>query len=385
MKDYEGNQTQSSSERNDADAKLDAMLGGIQKSFILDKKNLKESTKQVVKIRNKVKIKGIQTCSFMKKNVVQCVLNIKKASYPMREKLKVYSVRFVKAVKKYSKQITVYAKKVCKPLGIKLKKDSLRIGMYMQTYGKQCFVILKKYAKHVKQLLTVYGKLCIKYIKKYGQQFYQAIIIQGVKTFQSCREKRKELALQKEYVKFFRIYFVSDMEKEEAYLHAMSLKGLHFVKKQGIHYVFQRGESKSYFYHLGYHEKGAYDEEEYVVSFTRAGWESICHEKGEFEGGWHYFRMEASSQPEIFSDYNARIALYTRLLSSWRTLIAMIIIFVLFLTYLLYYLITHPNSVQMYALVVCMFVYFGLFLTLGMYVYMYMKTSKILQHFKYKS
>ena len=65
-----------------------------------------------------------------------------------------------------------------------------------------------------------------------------------------------------------------------------------------------------------------------VENYKEAGWDNIYHEKGEFNGVWNYFRteMETGTKPEIFSDRTSRIALYKRLLTSWRSLLTMLAI-----------------------------------------------------------
>ena len=43
-----------------------------------------------------------------------------------------------------------------------------------------------------------------------------------------------------ENVKKYKLFFVSDMDEEAEYLHSMSEKGLHFVSKNGIQYIFKK-------------------------------------------------------------------------------------------------------------------------------------------------
>ena len=131
-------------------------------------------------------------------------------------------------------------------------------------------------------------------------------------------------------VKKYKLFFVTDLDKEAVYLHKMSKQGLHFIKRNGIQYIFKKGEEKDYYYHLGYYEKDRRDEEQYVKNYAAAGWELIYHEKGEFDGVWNYFRIETEEEPHIFSDRVSRIALYKRLLESWRSLLTMFVICFLF-------------------------------------------------------
>ena len=154
---------------------------------------------------------------------------------------------------------------------------------------------------------------------------------------------------------------MTDLDKEAVYLHEMSKKGLHFVKRNGIQYLFKKGEEKDYYYHLGYYEKDLRDEEQYVKNYADAGWELIYHEKGEFDGVWNYFRIETEEEPHIFSDRVSRIALYKRLLESWRSLLTMFVICFLFVlgSYSFLLLRVNPSTVTTVSLWVA-----GIFLVL---------------------
>lgn len=146
---------------------------------------------------------------------------------------------------------------------------------------------------------------------------------------QATQEIEKPVsAAPAENVKKYKLFFVSDMDEEAEYLHSMSEKGLHFVRKNGIQYIFKKDTPKNYYYHLGYYEKDIRDPDQYVENYKEAGWDNIYHEKGEFNGVWNYFRteMETGTKPEIFSDRTSRIALYKRLLTSWRSLLTMLAI-----------------------------------------------------------
>ena len=122
---------------------------------------------------------------------------------------------------------------------------------------------------------------------------------------QATQEIEKPVsAAPAENVKKYKLFFVSDMDEEAEYLHSMSEKGLHFVRKNGIQYIFKKDTPKNYYYHLGYYEKDIRDPDQYVENYKEAGWDNIYHEKGEFNGVWNYFRteMETGTKPEIFSD-----------------------------------------------------------------------------------
>ena len=81
-------------------------------------------------------------------------------------------------------------------------------------------------------------------------------------------------------------------------------------------------------------------------NYKEAGWDNIYHEKGEFNGVWNYFRteMETGTKPEIFSDRTSRIALYKRLLTSWRSLLTMLAICSAFIIGLLAFLWLGVNA-----------------------------------------
>lgn len=180
-------------------------------------------------------------------------------------------------------------------------------------------------------------------------------------------------------VKKYKLFFVSDMDDEAKYLHEMSMKGLHFETKKGMQYTFKKGDTKNYFYHLSYYEKDKRDSERYLQNYEDAGWENIFHEKGEFDGIWNYFRIEAESgesDPNIFSDRVSRVALYRRLLGSWRSLLAMIVICLLFMLFICYFLGTHPTHLTAVFMPLGVIVMVIIVLTFAVYLRAYLKISK---------
>lgn len=180
-------------------------------------------------------------------------------------------------------------------------------------------------------------------------------------------------------VKKFKLFFVSDMDDEAKYLHEMSLKGLHFESKQGMQYLFKQGEVKNYYYHLSYYEKDKRDSERYLQNYEEAGWENIYHEKAEFDGVWNYFRIEAApgeEDPNIFSDRVSRIALYKRLLGSWRSLLAMIVICLLFMLFICYFLGTHPTQFTSVFMTIGVVVMIVIVLAFAVYLRAYLKISR---------
>lgn len=209
-----------------------------------------------------------------------------------------------------------------------------------------------------------------------------------VETAANKVETPSELSEKKpESIDKFHIFFVSDMDEEASFLHDMSLSGYHFKSKKGIRYTFELGEVKNYYYHLGYYEHGLRDGDRYLDNFKEAGWESIFHEKSEFDGMLHYFRTEeepGAPEPEIYSDRKSRNALYKRLLSSWRNLITMIIIFMVFMVGILTFLLTHPTIYQGIFMTIFVIVAILLIGTLALYLYIYHKVKKKLLEFKYQ-
>ncbi|MEG0526783.1 MAG: DUF2812 domain-containing protein [Longicatena sp.] len=181
-----------------------------------------------------------------------------------------------------------------------------------------------------------------------------------------------------EDIKRFKLFFVSDMDDEAVYLHDMSLQGYHFVTKKGMQYIFRQGEPKNYYYHLGYYEKDKKDGDRYVDNYLEAGWENIYHEKAEFDGVWNYFRIEMpihEAEPNIFSDRVSRLALYKRLLSGWRSLLAVDVICFLALLYIYYSLSTHPSTMTGLFMTGCVLLLIVVVLVFIIYLRAYRKIS----------
>lgn len=202
-------------------------------------------------------------------------------------------------------------------------------------------------------------------------------------------KKLPELKKGKEetQVEKYRIFFVSDMDEEEAFLHEMSIKGMHFKEKKGIRYIFDKGEPSNSFYHLGYYEKDKMDGKRYLKNYEEAGWKSVFHEKAEFDGTWHYFRLDLPENevaPQIFSDRISRMALYQRLLASWQTLIVMLVVCLLIMSGIFVFTLMNPSNAQRMILVLCLLV---ILLTAGaflLYLYIYLKVHARYQEFTYK-
>lgn len=187
-------------------------------------------------------------------------------------------------------------------------------------------------------------------------------------------------------VKKIKLFFVSDMDEEALYLHEMSLQGLHFTGKSGLYYVFKKEEPENYYYHLGYYENDKRDGKRYIDNYTEAGWDNIFHERGEFGGIWNYFRIKIQDdevEPNIFSDRVSRIALYKRLLSSWRSLLAMILICAVFIGIVSGFLLSRPSWIQPYILTFCGLVVLTMIVIFAVYTRIYIKIRKKLIEFNY--
>lgn len=197
--------------------------------------------------------------------------------------------------------------------------------------------------------------------------------------------KPEKVVLAPGEIKKYKLFFVSDMEEEANYLHEMSLKGMHFVKKAGIQYVFQTGESKNYFYHLGYYEKDKREGSRYETNYKDAGWDKIYSEKGEFDGMWNYFRTEVKEdevEPHIFSDRVSRVALYSRLLSSWRSLLAMMIACLLCMGVFLFFLNSKTGRVDSIFLIISITISIIILLIFAVYSRVYLKINRKLVELK---
>ena len=108
--------------------------------------------------------------------------------------------------------------------------------------------------------------------------------------------------------------------------------------------------------------------------------------KNELEGMLHYFRTtleENEEVPQIYSDMKPRMMMYQRLLSSWRNLITMIVLFLICMVWTIWFLArSGVNSLIAVMLIVSVCII--LLLTLALYLYIYLKVQKKLKEFKYK-
>ena len=121
-----------------------------------------------------------------------------------------------------------------------------------------------------------------------------------------------------------KLFYISDYEKEAAYLRDMSLKGYHFIRNDGFSFDFIKGEPKNYFYLLDYYKVDPSQEE--MNQWHQDGWEDIFHAPVNYEGSWYFFRRELS-EGDMF-EYNennaSRLELFERLTKNWQGILSIV-------------------------------------------------------------
>lgn len=285
-------------------------------------------------------------------------------------KIKIYGSKIIRATRTCIKQGIQY---LC------TMKSKLVLDEKQKEYVRQSFHKGKVLINYIYTKMKDYGKHTIYYTKVVWKICYQ-MLMKGIHWCRQKIQQRKMSAAQKEYIEKIRICFVADVDKEEAYLHEMSLQGLHFVKKLGIRYIFKKGEKSSCFYHVSYQEHEHVQEQEHIDTFTKNGWNHIYCEKAGLHGVWHYFSFMSDRKPNVKQDKHSHIVLYTRLLASMKRLITWIAICFILMMYLLYTLSTYVSSIHIYASTICWIVCICLLICLFMYGYLYRKTHQKLQH-----
>lgn len=109
----------------------------------------------------------------------------------------------------------------------------------------------------------------------------------------------------------FKLFWLWEDEKEEAWLRAMANQGWHLKKIKLVNrYVFESGPARDVVYRLDWQITNR-DRKGYLQLFQDAGWEYV-----EANGNWQYFRRESSdgSAPEIFSDNASKTKKYQSIL-----------------------------------------------------------------------
>jgi hypothetical protein len=112
-------------------------------------------------------------------------------------------------------------------------------------------------------------------------------------------------------MRVFKIF--TDIDREEAYLRDMALKGQQLVRytSYGV-YIFRAAEPAPLNYRVDYRIFPNKEQfEEYLTLFADAGWQHVC---GDYQSGSQYFlpRPDVVQTEDIFSDEESRAARYKR-------------------------------------------------------------------------
>ncbi|MDO5144749.1 MAG: DUF2812 domain-containing protein [bacterium] len=112
----------------------------------------------------------------------------------------------------------------------------------------------------------------------------------------------------------FRWFFITDYEKEAAYLSDMHRRGwkLTRISFPGF-YHFEQCQPEAVVYQLDYNQEGLQHKAEYTQMFTDCGWEYMFDYVG-----YSYFRKpesEMQGDEEIFCDDESRLAMLQRILA----------------------------------------------------------------------
>ncbi|NLY45989.1 MAG: DUF2812 domain-containing protein [Tissierella sp.] len=105
-------------------------------------------------------------------------------------------------------------------------------------------------------------------------------------------------------IREFKLFLITDYEKEEEYLTRMSKKGYRLKKVTfpGF-YTFEVVEPEDIVYRLSFKNPMESDFKNYIVLFQDSGWEYIFEYMG-----WSYFRKnESEENTEIFSNHESRV------------------------------------------------------------------------------
>jgi hypothetical protein len=123
----------------------------------------------------------------------------------------------------------------------------------------------------------------------------------------------------------FRIFTISDYDKEEEFLRSQHKNGYKFVRFgfPGF-YHFEACEPKDVVYQLDFSGVNMSEKPSYLQIFKDAGWEYLFDVMG-----WSYFKKDAEAEDgdiPIFSDTESKIALISRIFR-WRMIPLLIIFF----------------------------------------------------------
>lgn len=156
-------------------------------------------------------------------------------------------------------------------------------------------------------------------IKNFFIRIAQTIRNKIVQIIKDFKEKETEEGL---YAR--KVFYISDYEKEAAYLRSMSLRGYHFVRNDGFRFEFVKGDPKNYFYLLDYYKIEPNEEE--MERWKSEGWEDIFHAPVNYEGSWHFFRRELGEGDmlEYNENNDSRLELFERLTKNWQGILSVI-------------------------------------------------------------
>ena len=134
---------------------------------------------------------------------------------------------------------------------------------------------------------------------------------------QNIKEKETEQGLRT-----YKLFYISDYEKEAEYLRSMSLRGYHFVKNDGFSFDFVKGEPRNYFYLLDFYPVEPDEAEK--RRWEAAGWEDIFHTEVNARGSWHFFRYEMKEGDMLEYEENAasRLELFEHLTRNWQGILS---------------------------------------------------------------
>lgn len=110
-----------------------------------------------------------------------------------------------------------------------------------------------------------------------------------------------------------------DLDKEEAWLRAMSAQGFNLQHKGLFGYQFSESEHVERIYRIDYRPNmSREDYSDYVMLFNDAGWELI---DGSRSSGYQYFAStDRAYDSDIFSDQTSKTMRYRRLFEMWGSL-----------------------------------------------------------------
>lgn len=201
---------------------------------------------------------------------------------------------------------------------------------FLQVIRKLCAKVkaLVKKAAHAvygiwKKIMSEKNKQAVKSkVSAMKQAVVQAAKTMKQKTVTKIKSlKTKETA---EGLRTYKLFYISDYEKEASYLRDMSLKGYHFVRNDGFSFDFVKGEPKNYFYLLDYYKVDPSAED--LEKWQEQGWEDIFHAPVNYEGSWHFFRREIQEGDMLEYDENndSRLELFERLTKNWQGILSIV-------------------------------------------------------------